>query len=84
MSIMIEISDQVARAIHIPESRKKAELLQQLAISLYQNEYLSFGKAREMAGQSKLQFAFTLQSHNVPRHYGADEFHEDLCYAGGK
>ena len=82
MSIVIEIPDTVASAIHIPEVRRKDELLQELAVTLYRNGYLGFGKAREMAGQSKLRFAYTLQAQNVPRHYGQEELDEDINYAG--
>jgi len=49
MSLQLSIPDSVLSAIRLPESRIEQALLQELAIALYTQELLSFGKARELA-----------------------------------
>ncbi|MFB6215969.1 MAG: UPF0175 family protein, partial [Candidatus Aenigmatarchaeota archaeon] len=42
---------------------------------------LSFGKARRLAGLTKLDFHRELGQREVERHYGGEEIEEDLEYA---
>jgi predicted HTH domain antitoxin len=49
MGLQISISDSILQAIRLPEQRIEQELLQELAIALYTQDFLSFGKARELA-----------------------------------
>ena len=46
-----------------------AELKRELAVYLFQQGKLSFGKAREMADMSAWDFQFVLGSRNIPVHY---------------
>ncbi len=52
---------------------EKEELQRELAISLYREDMLSFGKARELAEMSKHAFGRLLGERGVERHYGPDE-----------
>lgn len=81
MGIVLEVPDSVAQAIRLPEKRMQAGLLLELAVALYAQELLSFGKACELAGVSRREFAATLLMRDVPRHYGAEELEDDLSYA---
>ncbi|MCB0052767.1 MAG: UPF0175 family protein [Caldilineaceae bacterium] len=84
MGIVLEVPDSVAQAIRLPEKRMQAGLLLELAVALYAQELLSFGKACELAGVSRRDFATTLSMRDVPRHYGAEELEDDLGYARGQ
>lgn len=77
----LDIPRSVADALSLPEGRKKEELRRELAVTLYREEMLSFGKARELAGLSKQEFGKLLGGRSVERHYGQEELEEDLRYA---
>jgi predicted HTH domain antitoxin len=53
----------------------------ELAFSLYSQGILSFGKARQLAKLSHYEFGQPLGQRGVSRHYGKDDFLEDLNYA---
>ena len=80
----LSIPRSLADALALPEGRKKEELQRELAVSLYREDMLSFGKARELAGMSKQEFGQLLGDRGVERHYGPDELAEDLRYAKGE
>ncbi|MCS3754412.1 putative HTH domain antitoxin [Salinibacter ruber] len=82
--VQLSIPRSVADALALPEGRKKEELLRELAISLYREDMLSFGRARELAEMSKHAFGQLLGERSVERHYGPDELAEDLRYARGR
>lgn len=84
MSVQLQIPDAVAQAIRLPEERMVRELLVELAIALYAQELLSFGKAREMVGMEKYEFGRLLGERGISRHYGREELEEDLIYARGE
>ncbi|MFB6279675.1 MAG: UPF0175 family protein [Salinibacter sp.] len=74
----------VADALALPEGRKDEEPRRELAVTLYREEMLSFGKARERAGLSKYEFGRLLGDRSVERHYGPEELEEDLRFARGE
>lgn len=84
MSLQLSIPDSVLAAIRLPESRIEQELLQELAIALYTQELLSFGKARELAQIDKYEFGQLLGQRGVTRHYGLQELEDDHYYASGE
>ena len=84
MSVQLQIPDTVVQAIRLPEERIVRELLVELAIALYVQGLLSFGKARELAGLGKYEFGRLLGERGIPRHYGREELEDDLIYARGK
>lgn len=53
------------------------ELMQELAILLYQQGKLSFGKARELAGMSAWEFFALIASRRIPCSYDLDEYEQD-------
>ncbi|MBE9199628.1 MULTISPECIES: UPF0175 family protein [unclassified Nodularia (in: cyanobacteria)] len=81
MGLQISISDSIVQAIRLPEQRIEQELLQELAIALYAQDILSFGKARELAQMDKYEFGQLLGRRGVLRHYGDEELDDDLNYA---
>lgn len=77
----LHIPRSVADAIALPEARKARELQRELALALYREDLLSFGKARELAHLDAYAFARLLGERGIPRHYGDDELDDDLDYA---
>ena len=77
----IEIDDEVYEALQLPEGERSDALKEELAVSLYARDILSFGKARSLAGLSKREFHDLLGEREIPRHYGDAELAEDLDYA---
>lgn len=77
----IEIDDEVYEALQLPEGERSDALKEELAVSLYARDILSFGKARSLAGLSKREFHDLLGEREIPRHYGDTELAEDLDYA---
>ena len=61
------------------EPRLRAEL----AVALYSQGILPFGKASELAGISRHKFADLLGEREIPRHYSEQELAQDLEYARG-
>ena len=59
------------------------ELKLELALALFQQEKLSFGKARELAGMSVVEFQRELGRRKISPHYGVREFEEDLVTLKG-
>ncbi len=72
--VSIEIPGEVMHAAHMTPD----ELKQELAIHLFQEEKLSFGKARELAGLTVWEFQNLLGSRNILLHYGVEEYEDDL------
>jgi len=56
----------------------ETELLQELAVVLYQKEKLSLGQASKLAKMTQLQFQGLLGSRQINVHYDVAEFAQDL------
>jgi predicted HTH domain antitoxin len=59
------------------------ELRRELALRLYEQGKLSFGKAREMTGLSAWAFQQLLGSLDIPVHYDIADYEEDLATLRG-
>ena len=81
MEITIDIPDSIVRAIRLLDRRIEQDIRVELALSLYEQEILSFGKARELANLGKYEFGKLLGERHVVRHYGEEELKQDLEYA---
>lgn len=84
MSLALGIPDTVVAAIRLPESRLEEELLKELAVALYSQGLLSFGKARELARMGKYEFGILLGRRGIERHYTIAELTDDIRYARGE
>lgn len=84
MSVQLQIPDRVVQAIRLPEERIAQELRLELAIALYAQGLLSFGKARELAEKGKYEFGQLLGQRGVARHYSREDLEDDLAYARGE
>ncbi len=82
MAIHLEIPDVVADAMRLPSSERQQRILIELAVSLYAQGILSFGKARQLCDMSKYEFGLLLGQREIPRHYSPEDLKDDLNYAG--
>jgi predicted HTH domain antitoxin len=73
-TVSIEIPREIIRSTRMTPQQPK----QDLAILLFQQGKLSFGKAREMAGMTASAFQQLLGSRGIPIHYDVEEYEEDL------
>ena len=73
--VAIEIPREVIRATRMTPQ----ELRRELAVHLFQQGKLSFGKAREMAGMTVWAFQQLLGSRGIPVHYDLEDYEEDLA-----
>ena len=76
--ISIEIPREIIRATRMTPQ----ELKRELAVHLFQQGKLSFGKAREMAGMTVWAFQQLLGSREIPVHYDVEDYEEDLTTLG--
>lgn len=74
-TVCIDIPREVLHASRMTASEIKTEL----AVYLYQQGKLSFGKARELAGISVWGFQQLLGSRMIPVHYDIDDYEKDLA-----
>ena len=84
MSVQLEIPEEITQAIRLPEERMKRELLVEQALALYSQDFLSLGKARDLAEMSKYEFGLLVEKRDISWHSGQEELEEDIAYAGGK
>lgn len=54
----------------------------ELAITLFQQNKLSFGKARELTGMTVVDFQRLLALREIPLHYDIEEYEEDKAMVG--
>jgi len=81
--IVIEIPKEIILSLRIPKEKAEERLKEELAIHLYKEGFLSFGKARALAVLSKWEFAERLGIKKIARHYTREDFEEDLIFANG-
>jgi len=79
----LNIPEDVYQAMKLPEGKKEERLMEELALALYEEEILSFGKARELAGMSKWEFHDLLNKRGIKRHYNKENLEEDIEYGRG-
>ena len=84
MGLHLQVPDSVVQAIRLPEKRMQQDLLLELAVALYAQDVLPFGKASELAGMTRREFAHWLGRRGIARHYGREELEDDLTYARGE
>jgi predicted HTH domain antitoxin len=84
MNISLNIPDSIVRSLRLPEREAEPRLRSELALALYAQGLLSFGKASELAGISRFLFADTATQRGIPRHYSQEELTQDSAYASGE
>ena len=77
------ISVQVPREIVHATRMSVDELKRELALTLFQQGKLSFGKARELAGMTAWDFQLLLGSRKIPVHYDIQDYEDDVATLRG-
>ena len=83
MTLHLDIPESITSSLRLPEPEIEPRLLAELAVALYSQGILPFGKASELAGISRHCFADLLGQREIPRHYTEQELAQDLEYARG-
>lgn len=76
--LSLEIPESILQAIKLPDKDIKKRLLKILATKLYEERILGIGKARELAGLSKIEFYNLLHDENLCLNYDEEELADDL------
>lgn len=84
MGLNLDIPESIAGSLRLPEPEREKRLRVELAIALYAQGILPFGKASELAETSRFAFAALLGPRGIPRHYAEDELEQDVQYARGQ
>ncbi len=71
------VSNKIPREVVHATQMSPEELRRELAIYLFQQGKLSFGKAREMAGMTAWSFQQIIASRGISVHYGVAEYEAD-------
>ncbi len=83
MTLHLDIPESIATSLRLPVPEIEPRLRMELAIALFAQDILSFGKAAELAGTSRYHFSDLVAERKIPRHYTDNELTQDLEYAGG-
>ena len=84
MTFHLNIPESVASSLRLPVPEVEPRLRTELAIALYAQGILPFGKACELAESTRYAFAELVTSRNIPRHYTESDLTPDLEYARGQ
>ena len=84
MTLNLNIPESITGSLRLPVPEIEPRLRAELAIALYAQGILPFGKASELAGISRYGFAGLIGQREIPRHYTENELTQDLEYAGGQ
>lgn len=84
MTYRVDIPESVADSLRLPASEIEPRLRTELAVALYAQGILPFGKASELARISRFAFAGLTEERNIPRYYSEDELAQDSGYARGQ
>jgi predicted HTH domain antitoxin len=83
MDLHFDIPESITSSLRLPEPEMEPRLRTELGVALYAQSILPFGKASELAGISRNDFAALLGQREIPRHYSEQELAQDLEYARG-
>jgi predicted HTH domain antitoxin len=84
MTFHLDIPESIAKSLRLPAPEVEPRLRTELALALYAQGILPFGKAAELAELSRFAFADLVSQRNIPRHYTEDDLARDLEYARGE
>ena len=70
----VKIPDDLLEAARLTES----EVLQELALTLFQQERLTLAQSSRLAGMDRMAFQHLLASRRIPIHYDVPELEADL------
>jgi len=84
MTFRVEIPESIASSLRLPAPEVTSRLRVELALALYAQGILPFGKASELAELSRIAFGELVTQRDIPRHFTDEELAQDLAYARRK
>jgi predicted HTH domain antitoxin len=81
MQVVLEIPDDVARSLPLPQEERRQRLQTEMACLLYSKGWLSFGQAVRVSGCDYYRFGIELGDRNIPRQMTEADVDHDLAYA---
>ena len=78
VNVEMRIPKDILFAAGIREKNAESEFKKELAIQLFREKHLSFGKACELSDMNKWDFLELLGSRKIPLNYDVDSFKDDL------
>jgi len=78
VKVEMDFPKDVLVAANIPEKTAAQEIKKVLALYLFKENGLSFGKACELSGLSHREFIELLGKQGIPLHYDINDYEEDL------
>ena len=78
IDVKIQLPKDIVKAVVTPDTQLETALWQRLVFDLYREDRISFGKACELLGITKWEFADLLKEKDVPLPYDEDDLEEDL------
>lgn len=79
VKIEFNVPKDVLVAANISERTASGELKKLLALYMFKERILSFGKACELSGLDKVDFLELTGSMKIPLNYDVEDFEEDLA-----
>ncbi len=70
----LTLSEDLVQATRLTEQ----QILQELAVALFQSDRLTLAQAARLAEMDRLSFQHLLASRGIPQHYGEAGYAEDL------
>ena len=78
-AIALEIPEDVARHIRLPQRRAKKMLMQELALRLFEQRIVTAAQAARLVKMTRLDFEHLLAENEIPFHGEADDLRSDLA-----
>ena len=78
VTVMMDLPKDILLAADISEVNATNDIKKYLAIFLFKDRILSFGKAAELSGMDKLNFLEFIGSKGIALNYDLNDYHEDL------
>jgi len=78
VKIQMDLPKDILLAADISETNATTEIKKYLAVSLFKERVLSFGKACVLSGMDKMDFMIYAGSKGISLNYDSDDYLEDL------
>ena len=78
VTIKMDFPKDVLLAADISEANAPSDIKKHLALYMFKERIISFGKASGLSGLNKLEFMELAGSKGIPLNYDADDYREDL------
>lgn len=78
VEVKVRLPKELVKLVKKPDTALEQTLWQKIVLELYREEAISFGKASELLGLTKWEFADVVKEKNIPLAYREDDLEEDL------